>query len=66
MYDLKKCSITDRIVCVSQSHVRPIVRGKVGHSTEFGVKIFSAVVDDFAYLDRILLNRYNESEDLPR
>ena len=65
MYDQKKHSISDRIVSVSQSHVRPIVRGKVGKSTEFGAKISAAVVDGFAYLDRISFDSYNESEDLP-
>ncbi len=65
MHDLKKCSVSDRIVSVSQPHIRPIVRGKAGRSTEFGAKISAAVVDGFAYLDRVSFDSYNEAEDLP-
>ncbi len=39
MYQKKERRCDDRIVSVSQPHVRPIVRGKAGKSTEFGVKI---------------------------
>lgn len=35
MYDHKTHSVEDRIVSISQPHVRPIVRGKAGASVEF-------------------------------
>jgi len=65
MFDERKHSVSNRIVSVSQPHIRPIVRGKAGRTTEFGAKISASVVDGFAYLDRISFDSYNESEDLP-
>jgi transposase, IS5 family len=51
---------------LSQPHVRPIVRGKTAAPVEFGVKISAAKVGDFAYLDRLSWDAYNESGDLTR
>ncbi len=65
MYTENKRSIKDRIVSFSQPHIRPIVRGKKGKPVEFGAKISAAIVDGFAFVDRISFNSYNESEDLP-
>jgi hypothetical protein len=39
MYENKKQSIEDRIVSLSQPHIRPIVRGKAGKNVEFGAKL---------------------------
>jgi len=39
MYENEKHSIAQRIVSLSQPHVRPIVRGKAGKPVEFGEKI---------------------------
>jgi len=38
LFDNDKQSIEDRIVSLSQPHIRPIVRGKAGKSVEFGAK----------------------------
>jgi hypothetical protein len=57
-------SVEDRIVSISQPHVRPIVRGKAGAKTEFGAKISVSVVDGMTYVDRISWDAYNESQDL--
>ena len=38
MYQTRSHSVPDRIVSISQPHVRPIVRGKVNNPTEFGAK----------------------------
>jgi IS5 family transposase len=65
LFNEKKRSVANRIVNAAQPHIRPIVRGKIGKPTEFGAKISAAVVDGFAYLDRISFDSYNESEDLP-
>jgi transposase, IS5 family len=65
MYDEKTHSVSDRIVSLSQPHVRPIVRGKSAAPVEFGAKISVAKVGDFAYLDRQSWDAYNEAHDLP-
>lgn len=64
MYETGKHSVENRIVSISQPHVRPIVRGKAGAKTEFGAKISISVVDGYTFLDRFSWNNYNESEDL--
>ena len=65
MYDHRTHRLPGRIVSVSQPHVRPIVRGKAGASTEFGAKLSVSLVDGLAYLDRISWEAANESQDLP-
>jgi transposase, IS5 family len=64
MFDHHAHRIDDRIVSVSQPHVRPIKRGKAGASTEFGAKISLGLTDGFSYVDRISWDAYNESGDL--
>jgi len=64
MYDNKKNSCKDRIVNIFQPHVRPIVRGKEGRSTEFGSKINLSEVGGFSRVDRLSWDAYNESTDL--
>ena len=65
MFDEHGHQIADRIVSVSQPHVRPIVRGKAGRDVEFGAKISASVVDGYGYLDRLSWNAYHEAADLP-
>jgi len=64
MYDHDERRIDDRIVSVSQPHVRPIKRGKAGAATEFGAKISVSLVEGFSFVDRISWDAYNESGDL--
>jgi hypothetical protein len=64
MYDHKSRRIDDRIVSISQPHVRPIVRGKASAATEFGAKLSVSLVDGFVYLDKLCWDAYNESLDL--
>ena len=64
MYKGDLTRIADRIVSISQPHVRPIVRGKVGKPTEFGAKLSASLVDGFAFLDRLSWDHFNESQDL--
>lgn len=66
LYESKSRSIPDRIVSISQPHIRPIVRGKVKNPTEFGAKISVSVVDGYTYLDRLSWDNYNEGEDLKK
>jgi hypothetical protein len=64
MYDYNEQRIADRIVSVSQPHVRPIKRGKAGAATEFGAKISVSLVEGFSFVDRLSWDAYNESVDL--
>jgi hypothetical protein len=64
LYDHGETRIEDRIVSVSQPHVRPIKRGKAGAATEFGAKISVSLIDGASFVDRISWDAYNESADL--
>ncbi len=64
MYDQRSHQIADRIVSVSQPHVRPIVRGKSGKDVEFGAKLSVSLVNGYAHLDRIGWDAYHEGGDL--
>ena len=64
MYIEKSTRCADRIVSVSQPHVRPIVRGKQGKKVEFGAKLGLALADGFVKAQTIDWNAYNESADL--
>lgn len=64
MWQSGKKSISDRIVSISQPHVRPIVRGKAAAKTEFGMKLSISVVDGISMPERMSWNAYNEGCDL--
>jgi len=64
MYEHKLRSIEDRIVSLSQPHIRPIVRGKAGTPVEFGAKLSVSLRDGYVFLDRISWDNFNESGDL--
>jgi hypothetical protein len=64
MYDTKTHRIADRIVSISQPHVRPIVRGKEKAEVEFGAKISVSMVDGYTFLEKLSWDAYNESNYL--
>jgi len=64
MYENRSHKIPDRIVSISQPHIRPIVRGKAKSNVEFGAKVSLSLVDGFSFVDRISWDSYNESGDL--
>lgn len=64
MYEKKAQRIEERIVSLSQPHIRPIVRGKAGTPVEFGAKLSASVRDGYVFLDRISWNNFNEAGDL--
>ncbi len=64
MYQNNKQSIEDRIVSLTQPHIRPIVRGKAGKPGEFGAKFSASCIDGYVFLDRISWDNFNESGDL--
>jgi IS5 family transposase len=64
MYEQRSRRVDDRIVSISQPHVRPIKRGKAGSDTEFGAKLSVSLVDGFAFVDRTSWDNFNECLDL--
>ena len=64
MYNEKINRCDNRIVSISQPHVRPIVRGKKGKNVEFGAKIGLTLANGFVKAETISWNAYNESADL--
>ena len=60
MHRTREHRIEDRIVSISQPHVRPIVRGKAGAETEFGAKVAISVVDGYTYIERLSWDNFNE------
>ena len=64
LFDNKSKRIENRIVSLSQPHIRPIVRGKASVKTEFGAKISAGLTGGYVFLERLSWNSYNESEDL--
>lgn len=61
MYNENSHSIDDRIVSISQPHVRPIVRGKASADVEFGAKIALSLVDGYHILEKISFDSFNEA-----
>lgn len=64
MYDQKINRCDDRIVSISQPHVRPIVRGKAGKKVEFGSKLGLVHMDGFVKAQTLSWDAYNENTDL--
>lgn len=64
MYDKREKRIDDRIVSISQPHVRPIKRGKAGAGTEFGAKLSASLVNGYCFLDHLSWDNFNEGGDL--
>lgn len=64
MIDNRTNSVENRIVNISQSYVRPIVRGKATAKVEFGAKVAISIVGGYSFVDHLSWDAYNESEDL--
>lgn len=64
MYENNQNRIDDRIVSLTQPHIRPIVRGKAGTAVEFGAKLSASCWNGHLFLDRISWDNFNESGDL--
>ncbi|KIO66201.1 hypothetical protein B4166_2606 [Caldibacillus thermoamylovorans] len=60
MYQTKTHRIDDRIVSMSQPHVRPIVRGKAKANVEFGSKVAISVVNGYAMVEHLSWDNFNE------
>ena len=64
MFDNHTHRIENRIVSITQPHVRPIVRGKARTGVEFGAKLSASCFEGYVFLDRISWDNFNESGDL--
>jgi len=64
MFENRKQSIENRIVSLTQPHVRPIVRGKAGKPVEFGAKLSAGCCNGYVFLDHLSWDNFNESGDL--
>ncbi|MBU4440412.1 MAG: IS5 family transposase [Acetobacterium sp.] len=64
MYDNHTHQVENRIVSLSQPHLRPIVRGKTKAPVEFGAKLDISVVDGYTRLEKVSFDAYNESSYL--
>ena len=64
MYDEKTNKIEDRIVSISQPHLRPIVRGKARTSVEFGAKIATAHIGGFSFVIHLAYDNFSEAKYL--
>lgn len=67
MYKTNTRRCDNRIVNISQPHVRPIIRGKQGKTVEFGAKIsVSLTGKGLAHVDQLHWNARHEGHDLQR
>ncbi|WP_188883507.1 IS5 family transposase, partial [Alicyclobacillus cellulosilyticus] len=64
MYRKRTRRIEDRIVSISQPHVRPMVRGKARAHVEFGAKVAVSLVNGYARLERLDWNNFHEGQTL--
>ncbi len=64
MYTHRTHKIKNRIVSISQPHVRPIVRGKATADVEFGAKVAISIVDGYTYIERLSWDAFNEGKTL--
>ena len=63
MYENKTHSVEDRIVSISQSYIRPIVRGKAKAPVEFGAKLDLSVDEQgMSRVEKLSCDAYNESD----
>ena len=63
MYQNESNRIDDRIVSITQPHIRPLVRGKAGKPVEFGAKISVSCFEQYVFLDHVRWDNFNESGD---
>jgi hypothetical protein len=57
-------SVPERIVSISKSYIRPIVRGKEVKAVEFGAKVNMIQFDGINFIEHISFNAFNEGTRL--
>jgi len=60
MYQSRTHTVEDRIVSLSQPHIRPIQRGKAKARTEFGAKIAVSIANGYTFVDHMSYDNFNE------
>ena len=65
MYETNTNRVEDRMVSLSQSWVRPIVRGKQNAPVEFGAKVEMSDIEAYLRIERLISwDAFNESTTL--
>lgn len=59
-------SVTERIVSLSKSYIRPIVRGKEVKTVEFGAKVNMIQFDGINFIENLSFNAFHEGIRLKR
>lgn len=61
MFENHEQTVANRIVSISQPHIRPIVRVKAKSKVEFGAKLDISVADGYTRLEAFSFESYNEA-----
>jgi IS5 family transposase len=64
IYNAGTHRIADRIVSISQPHVRPIMHGKAKANVKFGAKLAISVVNGYVFRELLSWDNYNEGVTL--
>ncbi len=64
MFTTGSRSVPDRIVSISKSYIRPIVRGKEVKKVEFGAKVNMIQVDGINFIEHLSFDAFNEGPRL--
>ena len=64
MYENNTHRVDDRIVSLHQPWARPIARGKAAAPVEFGAKVALSLSEDYARIEEISWNAFNEGKTL--
>jgi hypothetical protein len=64
MFTTGSHSVPDRIVSISKSYVKPIVRGKEVNKVEFGAKVNMIQVDGINFIEHLCFDAFNKGSRL--
>lgn len=64
MFTTRSHSVPDRIVSISKSYIRPIVRGKEVKKVEFGAKVNMIQFDGINFIEHLSFDAFNEGPRL--
>jgi len=64
MFDERTHKVDNRIVSISQPHLRPIVRGKTNAPVEFGAKVATANIGGFTFVIHMEFDNFSEAKYL--
>lgn len=63
-YENPREAVPNRIVSLSQPHIRPIVRGKARSEVEFGQKLSLSIVEGYTFIERQSYDNFAEGTTL--